>query len=176
MFKLIFLRCKAMTFVKKLNQWVAKAELWILILIVLVMVFMAALQIILRKFFHSGILWGDIFLRQLVLWVSFIGASLATKDNKHINMDLLGRVLKGRWKASAEILVHLFSSFIAYLLMMASWHFVQSEIEFASTVFNNVPSWYFEIIMPIGFGLMSLRFLLNAVFSAEAFFRSEERA
>ncbi len=165
-----------MAILRKINRWVAGAELVILILTVLVMVFMAALQIILRKFFHSGILWGDIFLRQLVLWVSFIGASLATKDNKHINMDLLGRILRGKWKASAEVLVHLFSSFVAFLLAQAAWHFVQSEIEFGSTAFNNVPSWYFEIIMPIGFGLMALRFLLNALFSAMQLVDSGERS
>ena len=156
-----------MSYLRRINQWIAKLELFVLVVIVLSMVFMAAAQIILRKFFNSGILWGDIFLRQLVLWVSFIGASLATKDNKHINMDLLGRLLKGRWKASAEILVHLFSAFIVFLLFRASWTFVQSEIEFSSTVFKNVPSWYFEIIMPVGFGLMALRFLLNAIFSFE---------
>ncbi len=154
-----------MSFLRKVNEWIAKLELGLLVFIVLGMVLLAALQIILRKFFNSGILWGDIFLRQLVLWVSFIGASLATKDNRHINMDLLGRVLKGRWQFAAQILVHLFSAFVTVLLAKAAWTFVRSEIEYGSTVFNNVPSWYFEIIMPIGFALMALRFLLNALFS-----------
>ncbi len=160
-----------MALLKRVNEWIARFETFLLVFIVLFMVFLAALQIVLRKFFDYGILWGDIFLRQLVLWVSFIGASLATKENKHINMDLLGRSLKGLWKTAGEVLIHLFSAYIALLLARAGWHFVQSEIEFGSTVFNNVPSWYFEIIIPIGFGLMALRFLLNALL---AFWRKPE--
>ncbi len=160
-----------MSLLKRINEWIARFETFILVFIVLFMVFLAALQIVLRKFFDYGILWGDIFLRQLVLWVSFIGASLATKENKHINMDLLGRSLKGHWKTAGEVVIHLFSAYIALLLALAGWHFVQSEIEFGSTVFNNVPSWYFEIIIPIGFGLMALRFLFNALL---AFWRKPE--
>ena len=160
-----------MALLKRVNEWIARFETFLLVFIVLFMVFLAALQIVLRKFFDYGILWGDIFLRQLVLWVSFIGASLATKENKHINMDLLGRLLKGPWKTAGEVLIHLFSAYIALLLGRAGWHFVQSEIEFGSTVFNNVPSWYFEIIIPMGFGLMALRFLLNALL---AFWRKPE--
>ena len=165
-----------MSVIRTINQWIAKLELGVLVGVVLLMVFMAALQILLRKFFNYGLLWGDIFLRQLVLWVSFIGASLATKENKHINMDLLGRILKGGWKTSGEIVIHLFSCFIAILLTQASWKFMQSEIEFGSTVFNNVPSWYFEIIIPIGFGLMALRFFFNALFSLETWLKNKERS
>lgn len=154
-----------MSVLNRINQWIAKTETFVLVLIVLLMVFLAALQIFLRKFFNYGILWGDIFLRHLVLWVSFIGASLATKENRHINMDVLGRLLKGKWKDAGQLVIHLFSFFITILLTNASLNFIQSEIEFGSIAFNNVPSWYFEIIIPIGFALMALRFLFNALIS-----------
>ena len=48
-----------------------------------VMILLAFLQIVLRNVFSSGISWGDPLVRYLVLWVGFIGASLATKESKH---------------------------------------------------------------------------------------------
>ena len=78
---------------QKIDRGLYLFENSLLILILSVMVFMAFLQVVLRNLFHSGILWGDIFLRHLVLWVGFIGASLATRSERHINIDILTRLM-----------------------------------------------------------------------------------
>ena len=71
-----------MKFLNKINNWISLLEDWILVSIVLFMVLMAFLQVILRNIFDMGIIWGDILLRHLVLWIGFIGASLATKKKQ----------------------------------------------------------------------------------------------
>ena len=38
------------------------------------------LQVILRNFFHHGVLWFDPLVRTLVLWVAFLGALMATSQ------------------------------------------------------------------------------------------------
>ena len=100
-----------MLFVQRLNAFVAKIESWILVAIVLLMVTMSFLQIILRAF-SIGILWGDIFLRHLVLWVGFIGASLATREEKHINIDVLSRLLNEKRKVKLPVVLCIFLQFI----------------------------------------------------------------
>lgn len=152
-----------MKFLEKINEAVAKFETAVLVIVVMVMVFMSFLQVILRNVFDQGILWGDIFLRHLVLWVGFIGASLATKENKHINIDVLGRVLKGRAKSIVNVITHFFAAFICFILVTASWTFVQQERMFETTLFHDIPSWYFQIIIPIGFALMLIRFILLGI-------------
>lgn len=155
-----------MRYLKRLNQWLAKIELSLLITVVLVMVLLSGLQIFLRKLFNTGLLWADIFLRNLVLWVSFIGASLATLENKHININLLTPLLPNKWQKIPSVLINLVAFAITLLLTKASVQFVLDEKEFGTTLFNNVPAWYFQIIIPIGFALMALRFLFNAILVA----------
>ncbi len=150
-------------FLRKLNKAIARIEEGFLILIVLFMVLAAFLQVILRSFFDHGILWGDILLRHLVLWIGFIGASLATKNEKHINIDLLTRYLKGRWHLLVQAAILLFSFIITIFLTHAGYRFVQVEKEFGSTLFKDIPTWYFQLIIPLGFFLMSMRFLFLAV-------------
>ncbi len=152
-----------MTFLRRLNNFIAKFEGWLLIFIVLFMVFLAFLQVVLRNLFAHGILWGDTFLRHLVLWIGFIGASLATKDEKHINIDALSRLLNERWKFGVQTIISLFSVVITSYLAWISWRFVMEEKEFGTILFNNIPVWYFQIIIPFGFALMSLRFLLSGM-------------
>jgi C4-dicarboxylate transporter DctQ subunit len=149
-----------MKFINRVNNWIKWAEEWILLAIVMFMVILSFLQVVLRNFFDVGLLWGDILLRHLVLWVGFIGASIATKEGKHINIDLLNRIFKGRWTFLIKILTDLFSAFISIYLALAAYHFVLDEKEFGTTIFNDIPVWGFQIIIPLGFLLMGLRFII----------------
>ena len=73
---------------KQLDEWLAKAESGVLVFLLFLMVFLAFGQVILRNFLSSGLLWTDLFLRQMVLWVGFLGASLAVRERRHISIDV----------------------------------------------------------------------------------------
>ncbi len=152
-----------MAFLKKINDFIAAVEEWFLVTLILVMVLLAFLQVLLRNLTGQGILWGDPLLRHLVLWVGFIGASLATRSEKHINMDVFGRLLSHRNKLIAQIIINLFAVAVTWALTNASWNFVLEEKEFGDTLFNNIPVWYFQIIIPFGFLLMMLRFIFITI-------------
>ena len=149
--------------IQKIDQGLYLFENSLLILILGVMVLMAFLQLVLRNFFHSGILWGDIFLRHLVLWVGFIGASLATRSERHINIDVLTRLMSKKVIPYIRILVNLVAILVGAVLVKAAYVFVRYEIEAKTIVFANIPAWYFEIIIPVGFALISFRFLLKVL-------------
>lgn len=152
-----------MAIVQKINAFVAKIESWILVFIVLLMVTMSFAQVVLRNVFDQGVLWGDTFLRHLVLWVGFIGASIASREEKHINIDVLTRFLKGRGKLIANGIVYLFALYITWLLADAAWEFVMEEKEYETMLFGDVAAWPFQIIIPIGFWFMAVRFLLLTI-------------
>ena len=152
-----------MKFLHRLNNAVARLEEWILITVVMSMVLFSFLQVVLRNVLSEGLMGGDIVLRHLVLWVGFIGASLATRSERHINIDVFSRFLKGRAKLVGKIIVNLFSALIAYLLTSASVSFVLMEREFKTVLFGSVESWYFQVIIPIGFAIITFRFLVLAL-------------
>ncbi len=146
---------------QKIDSGLALVESSLIVLILGTMVILAFLQVVLRNLFDTGILWGDVFLRHLVLWVGFIGASLATRQEKHINIDLFNRMVPGKYVPHVKMGIDLVSAAICVLLAKAGYVFVSSEVEFGTTIFNNIPSWIFEIIIPVGFALIAFRFLLK---------------
>ncbi len=152
-----------MKIIHSINNILAKIENVILIVMLLTMIFLAFLQVVLRNFFSTSIFWGDTLLHHLVLWVAFIGASLATKENRHINIDALSRLLSKTAKRITTILVNLFAATVCFFLMRAAITFIKSEREAASTLFAEIPTWIFQIIIAIGFGLMMLRFIIHAL-------------
>ena len=147
-------------FLKNIDGWIARFETILLVIVLSVMVLLAFLQVVLRNLFSEGILWGDTFLRHLVLWVGFLGASLATREKKHINIDLFTRFLKGKIKSFIISIVNLFAAIVCWYLTSAAWTFVMDEKSYNTILFNDIPAWYFQIIIPVGFLLMTFRFVV----------------
>jgi TRAP-type C4-dicarboxylate transport system permease small subunit len=127
------------------------------------MISLAFLQIVLRNFFFTGLDWGDALLRNLVLWVGFVGATLATKEGKHINIDIVSRWLPSLGKNIATLMTHLFSFFICCALTYAALKFIKNEVEMGNRTFLNIPAWIPEMILPMTFILMTFRFGLRSV-------------
>ncbi len=143
----------------------AKIEESILSLFLLVMILLTCAQIILRTFFSSGISWADPFLRYLVLWTGFLGAAMATSQGKHIAMDVIGFLIPESLQAWLRITTNLFSAVVAGFLTWSAYLFIQSEMQFGSSRLLDTPSWIWNLIFPIAFALISLRFLM-AVWAA----------
>ena len=131
------------------------------------MILLAFLQVILRNFFSTGILWVDPFLRHMVLWVAFLGASLATRQEKHINLDVITRFLTPRGFEAARLAANLFACAVTLFLAGAGWTFVLSEMGSRENLFRigetAFPGWWFETIIPVGFALMAFRFLIRSI-------------
>jgi len=150
-----------MRVIKQLDEWLAKAESGFLIFLLFLMVFLAFGQVILRNFLNNGLLWTDLFLRQLVLWVGFLGASLAVRERRHISIDVLPQFISATYRPWVQVLVNLSAGLISVFLTVAAWRFVQLEMEFSSTLFLDIPTWIFQTILPFSFGLISLRYFLH---------------
>ena len=149
--------------IKTVNTWLHRLEDGALILALVTMLALAVLQIILRDFFDQGLLWAESFLRILVLWVTMLGAMVATRHNNHISIDALSRYLPERAARIAAILSALVSAGICGAVAYFSLEFIQFEFEDKTIAFARVPSWICETILPLGFGVMALRFLALAV-------------
>jgi len=146
-----------------LDNLIARVENIFIIILLTTMILLACLQIVLRNFFDTSIFWGDILLRHLVLWVGFIGASLATRENKHINIDVLSKQLSPGFKKLSQIIVNLFATLICYFLMRAGMTFIEMEAASKSILFSGLPTWVAQLIIALGFGIMMFRFFTHAL-------------
>lgn len=146
---------------KKINNLIHLLEDGLLILTLAAMVLLALSQIILRNVFDTGIEWSEPLLRILVLWLGLLGAIAATKKNHHISIDVITRMLPQNGKLVTSIINNLFSAIICAVICYYSFRFVQMEYEDGIIAFANIPAWLCESIIPVGFGLMTLRFLVN---------------
>jgi len=148
---------------QRLDETIGQVEQTLLVILLSFMIFVAFSQIVLRNLLATGLTWGDALVRNLVLWVGFIGAAMATKEGNHINIDVVSRWMPSLGKAIIAGISHLFSFLICGLLTFASFKFIKNEVQMGNVAFLGIPSWIPEIILPIIFGVMTFRFGLRAM-------------
>ena len=152
-----------MRFLHLLDEHISRLEQILIAALLTVMILLAFWQIVLRNFFATGIDWGDSLIRYLVVWVGFVGAAIATKEGKHISIDVLSRWISGKGNSAIQVISHLSSAVICGLLAWAGIKFIWYEAQMGGTAFFDLPIWVPELIIPITFGLMTLRYTLRLI-------------
>ena len=145
----------------------------VLVLILTTMIFLAAIQIFLRNFLDMGFIWGDEMLRMLVLWLAVAGALAASRNDKHISIDVLNRFLPERLSLVVKVIVHLFTAVVCGVVAWHSLAFVQTSYEFEDVLLGNVPAWILQAVLPVGFGLIAWRYSLFTLKEFVGLFRKE---
>ena len=149
---------------RRVARQIISFEKWLinglLCLSLVAMIILACLQIGLRTFFSNSIIWADPILRHLVLWSGMLGAVVATREKKHIGIDVLGYLAPVQIKVWIALVIDLFSSLVAGVLTWASVIFIRNEFLYGDLSLLNTPSWIWNLIFPIAFALIAFHFLL----------------
>jgi TRAP-type C4-dicarboxylate transport system permease small subunit len=105
-------------------------------------------------------MWADPLLRYLVLWSGLLGAVLATGHGKHIALDLTGRKLSPKVRSWVTLTTHLFCVLTSAGLTWAGWIFMTNEINFGGPGPLTLPTWFWNGIFPVAFGLITIKYIL----------------
>ena len=137
------------------------------------MLALAASQVVLRQVLHANLPWGDLAARHLVVWVGFFGAALASRRGQHFHIGFIARLLGPR----SEPWFHAAADFLAVgvcvLLVGASWTFVTVGLDPKATLFLGIRQTTAALIVPGGFCLMAVQFVLHAIQSLGKALRGE---
>jgi len=152
--------------------WLDAVENWLIALLAISLVLLAGTQIVLRLS-SQGLVWLDPVLRVLVIWGALLGAVAAARHDKHIKFDVVGRLLKGRALAVTRGVTMIFAALVSVLMLKASLGLISVDRESATELFSGVPMWWAEVILPVAFGLLALRFALRAFAPEERIARAE---
>ena len=157
-----------MTPFARLNWLIIRLEDSLLIGLVASLLLLPVAQIVLRNVFGEGILWAEPAMRIAVLCIAMIGGMVACREGGHTKINLFEACVEGRPRRVLAGLAHLGACLTCAALAYTSWLFVGYERMDHMTTFLNLPAWWFESILPVGFTVMALRFLLDAIVGARA--------
>jgi TRAP-type C4-dicarboxylate transport system permease small subunit len=156
--------------IKKLDWAVEKFSTTLLVASILSILVCSSLSIILR-WFHINLSWIDPFVRHLVLLGTFLGGVVATGRGNHIGIDLISKFLEIKGYEHAKIIINriiLFTSGAVLLWLLKSGiDFTRVEMEFSKVEFWGIKSGFLVAMIPIGLGLIAIRFFTLFLLSFE---------
>lgn len=152
------------------SPWLVRAEAigrWLenamLVALFSGLMLLAVAQILLRNGLSIGLPWADGVIRVTVLWLAVIGAVAASRDEKHIAINLAQRVLPQGFRRPASMLVEAFTATVCAWLAWYSWVFVRDSRDFGDLLFGDWPAWIFQLVLPAGFALIGYRYALRSL-------------
>lgn len=106
--------------------------------------------------------------RFALIWAAILGASVATRERRHIAVDALARLLekRGLIRAStwANVSVAALTTVVVAYLAFAGWVLYQSPpIQMRESAALRIPIRWVAVVLPLGLGIMTLRFFGGAV-------------
>jgi len=104
---------------------------------------------------------GADYLKQLVLWLAFLGGLVATRERRHLSLSTV-ELFPPRARRFGQLLAAAVAAATVAILTYASVVLVLANREEGRELMGGVPVWILELVMPVSLGLMALRFAWGA--------------
>jgi TRAP-type C4-dicarboxylate transport system permease small subunit len=156
-------KTNAIALLQKVRSILLRIEDGFLVALLVAILAMAVVQIFLRNVLDSGIIWGDILVRILVLWIGMTGAVIGSRTGEHINVDIVTRYLPEAARPVVRSAIAILTAAVCSVASYYSFKFVAAEAAFGGTAFADVPVWICQAIIPLGFAVIALRYLLLGI-------------
>ena len=147
-------------FFESLDNIFAKIEKIFLVIGVSVMILVVFFDIILRELFDGGFIWAKELAAFLMIWVGFVGASLAAKVNKHIVVGIPEKLFPKKVLPYVSLFASVIIFTVTILIAYLGFNYVLETKEFGETsLVLNIPLWIVQIIIPASLVIIAFRFV-----------------
>ena len=137
-----------------------RIEELIVIVMLALMTLLTFLQVVMRYGFNSGFTWAVELTTIFFAVMIFVGISYGVRTGAHIGVDALIKKFPPGVGRAISIVVVLLCLFYAGLVIYGSWVYV-SKMKMVGVELDDLPLpiWVVRAILPIGYALLSLRFI-----------------
>jgi C4-dicarboxylate transporter DctQ subunit len=116
-------------------------------------------NVVARYVLNSGIPWADEVVRYQIVWMVFLGGSVAARKGIHIGVDIVVQMAPPKIGRFILLIIHAIGIFFCGVLVYYGAELTAQTREFGqvSTALQ-APMWIFQLAIPVGGALMAIRF------------------
>lgn len=117
-------------------------------------------QVVLRYVFNHGFTWALELTTIFFAVMIFVGISYGVRVGAHIGIDALVKLMPPMVRRGVSIVIVLLCLVYAGIILLGSWDYVTKMKDVGIELEDlPVPLWIVRAIMPLGYVLLSVRFL-----------------
>jgi len=144
----------------KVNTFLNKTEEIFCGLALLSTTIILFINVVLRYFFRSSTSWAEELIRYLMVWTAFIGSSICVRKGIHVGIDFFLQFIDESKKLIVARVINSICAVFSVLLTWYSWQIVSFNMSTGQvTPALGIPMYIPYMAAPIGFGLMTIRFI-----------------
>jgi TRAP-type C4-dicarboxylate transport system permease small subunit len=133
------------------------------------LMFLAVYSVMGRKFFGSPMAGYVDYIEAMMPIIAIMGISYVQRDGTHVRMDMLVSALQGRLLWFFELVSVLLILLLIVALTWGAWEHFDRSFDCArplcsrdSSIDVGIPLWPSKLVVPIAFGVLVLRLILQA--------------
>jgi C4-dicarboxylate transporter DctQ subunit len=121
-------------------------------------------QVVLRYGFNTGFIWALEATTYMFGWLILFGISYCVRVHAHIGIDILVKALPAAAQRLVGLIAIALCALYAGLMLYGAWFYIDRLMRLGITGEDILlPRWLLTIIMPLGFLLLLIRLLEQAV-------------
>jgi C4-dicarboxylate transporter DctQ subunit len=123
-------------------------------------------NVVARYVFNWGVPWAEELVRYEIIWMVFIGGSVAVRKGIHIGIDILATVSPPKTQTVIHLVINAISLLFCVFLTVIGFDLIsQTKMSGQVAPALQVPIWIVQMAIPIPIGgsLMALRFLQRLI-------------
>lgn len=163
-----------------MGRWLERLEEWLIAALLALMTIITFVQVIARYVFNYSFVWALELVTFLFAWLIFLGMCYGVRTGSHIGVDAMVKKLGRRPARIAAAAAALLCIAYAGIVFTGSWRYVSKMYEIGTLAQDMpVPLWVPRLSLPIGFGLLGIRFaqvLFRVISGKEAHLLGDEAA
>lgn len=145
---------------KKILGFYNKFEEYLLVGSLVVTVFIIFIQIIARYVFNSSLSWSEELARYIFIWQIWLGASLGVRERKHIRIEIIFDIFKGKRKQYVDGLATLIWIALCIFLTVSGTQLTLNLFRLHSlSAALRIPIYFIYATLPVSCLAMSLRLI-----------------
>ena len=142
------------------KKFLENFEEYVVVPLVAVMAAVIIIQVFCRYVLKESLSWSEELARYLMVWVTFIGASIGVKRGAHVGVEMLVTNLPKNVQTIFKYLGIVISIIFCIVVFVASLGVLQRQIvNHQISPAMRIPMWWAYAAVPAGAFLMTVRFI-----------------
>lgn len=148
----------------RVDAWLARAEEFFIAALLLIASALLFSNVVARYVFDTAVLGAEELVRYMIVWLVFVGGSVAARKGIHIGIDAFLKLAGKRVRRVISIVVLVICIGFCAALAYYGAHLVADTYQYGQrSSALRLPFWIAQAAIPVGAALMALRFLQRLV-------------
>ncbi len=145
---------------RKLNHILNHIEEYFTAISLFLISLLVFVQAVLRYGFNTSLSWSDEVARYMIVWIVFVGSSIAVREKAHASVDAVTAFLPGLMQRIFSIVVNILGLAFCVVAIWAGYGLVANALSFNTVTATMGISMAFPYLaIPVGASLMFIRFM-----------------